>query len=201
MEDFALDIIVGEGPAARSIRISLPKFTLVGATTRLGLLSNPLRDRFGIPLRLDFYSPEELCLVIKRGASFLNIAISDDGAVEISNRARGTPRIALRLLKRVRDFAEIKNQNIISRDIADTALSKLEVDQMGLDSNDYRYLRFIADHYSGGPVGVDTIAAALSEQRDSIEDTIEPYLLQIGFLQRTPRGRMLTPGALKYLGA
>jgi Holliday junction DNA helicase RuvB len=201
MEDFALDIIVGEGPAARSIRISLPKFTLVGATTRLGLLSNPLRDRFGIPLRLDFYSPEELCLVIKRGASFLNIAISDDGAVEISNRARGTPRIALRLLKRVRDFAEIKNQNIISRDIADTALSKLEVDQMGLDSNDYRYLRFIADHYSGGPVGVDTIAAALSEQRDSIEDTIEPYLLQIGFLQRTPRGRMLTAGALKYLGA
>jgi Holliday junction DNA helicase RuvB len=199
MEDFALDIIVGEGPAARSIRISLPKFTLVGATTRLGLLSNPLRDRFGIPLRLDFYDPEELCLVIKRGANLLNIAISDDGAVEISNRARGTPRIALRLLKRVRDFAEIANQDIISRDIADTALSKLEVDQMGLDSNDYRYLRFIADHYSGGPVGVDTIAAALSEQRDSIEDTIEPYLLQIGFLQRTPRGRMLTQGALKHL--
>jgi Holliday junction DNA helicase RuvB len=200
MEDFALDIIVGEGPAARSIRISLPKFTLVGATTRLGLLSNPLRDRFGIPLRLDFYTPEELCLVIKRGANLLNIAISDDGAIEISNRARGTPRIALRLLKRVRDFAEIENQEVISKDIADNALSKLEVDQMGLDSNDYRYLRFIADHCNGGPVGVDTIAAALSEQRDSIEDTIEPYLLQMGFLQRTPRGRILTQGALRHLG-
>jgi len=201
MEDFALDIIVGEGPAARSIRITLPKFTLVGATTRLGLLSSPLRDRFGIPLRLDFYSPEELCLVIKRGAKLMNIEISEDGAIEISGRARGTPRIALRLLKRVRDFAEIDGNNIITSSVADTALNKLEVDHIGLDGNDYRYLRFIADHYNGGPVGVDTIAAALAEQRDSIEDTIEPYLLQIGFLQRTPRGRMLTKGALDHLNS
>lgn len=199
MEDFALDIMVGEGPAARSIRINLPKFTLVGATTRLGLISNPLRDRFGIPLRLDFYSPEELDLVIKRGSKILNIAISDDGSAEIARRARGTPRIALRLLKRVRDFAEMANQTIIDAEIASSSLNKLGIDEAGLDSNDYRYLRFINDHYSGGPVGVDTIAAALAEQRDAIEDTIEPYLIQIGFVQRTPRGRVLTQGALKHL--
>lgn len=200
MEDFALDIMVGEGPAARSIRINLPKFTLVGATTRLGLISNPLRDRFGIPLRLDFYSPEELDLVIKRGSKILNIEIADDGSAEIARRARGTPRIALRLLKRVRDFAEMANQSIINASIASDSLDKLGVDEAGLDSNDYRYLRFINDHYSGGPVGVDTIAAALAEQRDAIEDTIEPYLIQIGFVQRTPRGRVLTQGALKHLG-
>ncbi len=200
MEDFALDIIVGEGPAARSIRINLPRFTLVGATTRLGLLSNPLRDRFGIPLRLDFYSPEELKLVIQRGSNILGVPVSDQGAAEISKRARGTPRVALRLLKRVRDFSEMDGASIITDKVANDALNKLDVDTIGLDGNDYRYMRFIADHYSGGPVGVETIAAALAEQRDAIEDTIEPYLLQIGFLQRTPRGRVLTPGALKHIG-
>lgn len=199
MEDFALDIIVGEGPAARSIRINLPKFTLVGATTRLGLISNPLRDRFGIPLRLDFYSAEELDSVIKRGSKILNIEIDDSGSKEIASRSRGTPRIALRLLKRVRDFAEMAGKNIINTDIASDSLGKLGVDMMGLDSNDYRYLRFINDHYNGGPVGVDTISAALAEQRDAIEDCIEPYLIQIGFVQRTPRGRVLTQGALKHL--
>ena len=200
MEDFALDIIVGEGPAARSIKINLPKFTLVGATTRLGLLSNPLRDRFGIPLRLDFYSPEELKLVIIRGANLLGIEVAQDGADEIAKRARGTPRIALRLLKRVRDFAENDGITVITADSADNALSKLDVDHIGLDGNDYRYLRFISDHYDGGPVGVETIAAGLSEQRDAIEDTIEPYLIQIGFLQRTPRGRILTDVAMKHIG-
>ncbi|MGV2433423.1 MAG UNVERIFIED_CONTAM: Holliday junction branch migration DNA helicase RuvB [Rickettsiaceae bacterium] len=200
MEDFSLDIIVGEGPAARSIRISLPKFTLVGATTRLGLISNPLRDRFGIPLRLDFYSPEELCQVIKRGSSILNIDISEEGANEIAARARGTPRIALRLLRRVRDFAETDNYNNIGLDIARTSLDKLGVDHIGLDSNDYRYLSFIKEHYNGGPVGVETISAALAEERDGVEDTIEPYLIQIGFVQRTPRGRILTQSALKHLG-
>ena len=200
MEDFALDIMVGEGPAARSIRINLPKFTLVGATTRLGLLSNPLRDSFGIPLRLDFYNPEELDLVITRGAKILGIDIAADGSKEIAARSRGTPRIALLLLKRVRDFAEMANKSVIDAEIASDSLNKLGVDEAGLDSNDYRYLRFIKDHYDGGPVGVDTIAAALAEQRDAIEDTIEPYLIQIGFLQRTPRGRVLTQGALKHLG-
>jgi Holliday junction DNA helicase RuvB len=199
MEDFSLDIMVGEGPAARSIRINLPQFTLVGATTRLGLLSNPLRDRFGIPLRLDFYNPEELKLVIRRGADIMNIGISEDGAHEIASRSRGTPRIALRLLRRVRDFAETDGHKIITNIIADNALSKLDVDKIGLDSNDYKYLRFIADHYNGGPVGVQTIAAAMAEQIDAIEDTIEPFLIQIGFIQRTPRGRMLTPEATKHI--
>ena len=200
MEDFALDIMVGEGPAARSIRINLPKFTLVGATTRLGLLSNPLRDRFGIPLRLDFYNPEELKLVIKRGSEIMNIEISDEGSHEIASRSRGTPRVALRLLRRVRDFAETDGHKIITDTIADSALSKLDVDKRGLDGNDYKYLRFIADHYDGGPVGVQTIAAAMAEQTDAIEDTIEPFLIQIGFIQRTPRGRMLTEEALKHIG-
>ena len=199
MEDFALDIIVGEGPAARSIRINLPKFTLVGATTRLGLLSNPLRDRFGIPLRLDFYNPKELKLVIKRGSALMKIDISEEGAHEIASRARGTPRVALRLLKRVRDFAETDGHKLITDEIADKALGKLDVDKIGLDGNDYRYLKFIADHYNGGPVGVETIAAAMAEQRDAVEDTIEPYLIQIGFIQRTPRGRMLTEEAMKHL--
>ncbi|MEY3197275.1 MAG: Holliday junction ATP-dependent helicase RuvB [Pseudomonadota bacterium] len=199
MEDFVLDIIVGEGPAARSIRINLPRFTLVGATTRLGLISNPLRDRFGIPLRLDFYSPEELKLVIQRGSKVLNLDISDDGAQEIAKRSRGTPRIALRLLRRVRDFSETAGNDTINANVADEALSRLDVDHIGLDSNDYRYLRFIQDHYNGGPVGVETIAAALAEERDSIEDTIEPYLIQIGFVQRTPRGRMLTKQAVEHI--
>jgi len=199
MEDFSLDIIIGEGPAARTVKISLPKFTLVGATTRLGLLSNPLRDRFGIPLRLSFYSAEELVKVVMRASKIFNIEVLQDGAEEIAKRSRGTPRIALRLFRRVSDFAIVDNITKIDAKLADYALNLLEVDQEGLDSNDYRYLRFVADNYNGGPVGIDTIAAALSEQRDSIEDTIEPYLIQIGFLQRTPRGRMLTEKASRYL--
>lgn len=199
MEDFNLDIIIGEGPAARTVKINLPKFTLVGATTRLGLLSNPLRDRFGIPLRLSFYSFEELVKVIKRAASILDMEIDEDGAKEISKRSRGTPRIAIRLLKRVCDYAVFDSIDVIDMKLADKALNLLEVDHEGLDGNDYRYLRFINDNYAGGPVGIDTIAAALSEQRDSIEDTIEPYLMQIGFLQRTPRGRLLTQKGQKYL--
>lgn len=199
MEDFALDIIVGEGPAARSIKINLPKFTLVGATTRLGLISNPLRDRFGIPLRLDFYNIDELQKVITRAAALMKIDVTDHGSQTIASRARGTPRIALRLLKRIRDFAETQGSKIINDVIADEALAKLDVDKIGLDSNDYKYLNFIARYYDGGPVGLDTIAAALSEAKDSIEDTIEPYLIQIGFVQRTPRGRILTQDALKHL--
>lgn len=200
MEDFHLDIIIGEGPAARSVRIDLPKFTLIGATTRLGLLSNPLRDRFGIPLRLNFYTTSELKQVINRAISLLGTKISDSGAEEIAKRSRGTPRIALRLLKRVRDFALVENQDEIDAQIADSALNRLEVDKAGLDSNDYRYLKFISDNYNGGPVGVETIAAALSEQRDAIEEAIEPYLIQIGLLQRTPRGRVITDNAFEHLG-
>lgn len=200
MEDFSLDIIIGEGPAARSVRIDLPRFTLIGATTRLGLISNPLRDRFGIPLRLNFYNSSELTLVIKRAAKLLAAHISEDGAQEIAKRSRGTPRIALRLLKRIRDFASVDNKTQITAQVADNALSRLEVDKSGLDSNDYRYLKFILDNYNGGPVGVETIAAALSEQRDAIEEAIEPYLIQIGFLQRTPRGRIITNNAFNHLG-
>lgn len=201
MEDFSLDIIIGEGPAARSVRIDLPRFTLIGATTRLGLISNPLRDRFGIPLRLNFYNNSELTLVIKRAAKLLVTDISQDGAEEIAKRSRGTPRIALRLLKRIRDFASVDNKKQITAQVADNALGRLEVDKSGLDSNDYRYLKFILDNYNGGPVGVETIAAALSEQRDAIEEAIEPYLIQIGFLQRTPRGRIITNNAFTHLGA
>jgi Holliday junction DNA helicase RuvB len=200
MEDYELDIIIGEGPAARSMRISLPKFTLVGATTRLGLLSNPLRDRFGIPLRLNFYTTAELKSVLMRGAKILKAEISSDGAEEIAKRSRGTPRIALRLLRRVRDFASDWQQQIIDSKTADTALDRLDVDRVGLDGNDYRYLNFIAHNYGSSPVGVETIAAALSEQRDAIEDVIEPYLLQIGFVQRTPRGRVLTTQAMAHIG-
>ncbi|MDA0781186.1 MAG: Holliday junction branch migration DNA helicase RuvB [Rickettsiales bacterium] len=200
MEDFQLDIIIGEGPAARTVRIELPKFTLVGATTRLGLLSNPLRDRFGIPTRLNFYSSDELRLVIERGANILKAQLTQDGANEIANRSRGTPRIALRLLRRVRDFAEVAGDKIIQSSIADESLRRLEVDSCGLDGSDRRYLRFIAEKYSGGPVGVETICAGLSEQRDSVEETIEPYLLQLGFIQRTPRGRVLTPQAFGHIG-
>lgn len=200
MEDFFLDIIIGEGPAARSVRIDLPRFTLIGATTRLGLISNPLRDRFGIPLRLNFYTNEELTKVLNRAAILLNTQITADGSEEIAKRSRGTPRIALRLLKRVRDFASVENKLQIDREIADTALNRLEVDKVGLDSNDYRYLKFIAENYNGGPVGVETIAAALSEQRDAIEEAVEPYLIQIGFLQRTPRGRAITNSAFMHLG-
>jgi len=200
MEDFQLDLIIGEGPAARSVRIDLAKFTLVGATTRAGLLTTPLRDRFGIPIRLQFYTVPELELIVKRGGRVLGVPISEEGANEIARRARGTPRIAGRLLRRVRDFASVAGATTITREIADKALSALEVDQAGLDAMDNRYLRMVAENFGGGPVGIETIAASLSEPRDAIEDIIEPYLIQQGFLQRTPRGRLLTPHAFKHLG-
>ena len=200
MEDYQLDLIIGEGPAARSVKIDLAKFTLVAATTRLGLLTNPLRDRFGIPVRLNFYSVEELELIVRRGARILNCPMSDEGALEIARRARGTPRIAGRLLRRVRDFADVARSESVTREIADAALTRLEVDSLGLDALDRRYLNQIALNFGGGPVGIETIAAALSEPRDAIEDIIEPYLIQQGFLQRTPRGRVLAANAWKHLG-
>jgi len=200
MEDFQLDLIIGEGPAARSVKIDLAKFTLVGATTRAGLLTTPLRDRFGIPMRLNFYTVEELEGIVARGARVLNIPMSADGANEIARRARGTPRIAGRLLRRVRDFAIVDGVPSVTRAVADKALKLLDVDAIGLDQMDRRYLEMVAVNFGGGPVGIETIAAALSEPRDAIEDIIEPYLLQQGFLQRTPRGRLLTPHAFKYLG-
>ena len=200
MEDFKLDLIIGEGPSARTVRIDLPPFTLVGATTRIGLLTGPLRDRFGIPLKLNFYDVAELKRVVTRAAALLNVRFSDDGANEIAKRARGTPRIAVRLLKRVRDFAHANNEDTITAKMADATLKRLDIDALGLDQSDKRYLNFIVEHYQGGPVGVETIAAALSEARDSIEETIEPFLLQLGFIQRTPRGRMLTATAYKHLG-
>ena len=200
MEDFSLDIIIGEGPAARSVKIELPRFTLVGATTRLGLLSNPLRDRFGIPLRLDFYNIQELQQVLMRASNILDTDLAASGAVEIAKRSRGTPRIALRLLKRIRDFASVDGIAEIDDEVADRALNRLEVDKAGLDSNDYRYLKFIASNCNGGPVGVETIAAGLSEKKDAIEETIEPFLIQIGLLQRTARGRVITLSAFEHLG-
>jgi Holliday junction DNA helicase RuvB len=200
MEDFCLDLIIGEGPSARTVRIELPPFTLVGATTRIGLLSNPLRDRFGIPTRLQFYNETELFQVISRGAQVLNMPLAQAGATEIAKRSRGTPRIAIRLLKRVRDFAEVKNAATIDKELADFSLSQLDVDHLGLDSADRRYLRFIAEHYGNQPVGAETIAAGLSEHRDALEETIEPYLMQQGLLQRTSRGRMLTHLAFTHLG-
>ncbi len=200
MEDFQLDLIIGEGPAARSVKIDLSKFTLVGATTRAGLLTTPLRDRFGIPIRLAFYEIAELELIVKRGARVLGMAITEDGANEIARRARGTPRIAGRLLRRVRDVAIVRKAETIDRRIADEALSRLEVDAAGLDAMDRRYLSMIARNYAGGPVGIETIAAALSEPRDAIEEIIEPFLIQQGFIQRTPRGRLLTPHAFAHLG-
>jgi Holliday junction DNA helicase RuvB len=200
MEDFQLDLIIGEGPAARSVKIDLAKFTLIGATTRAGLLTNPLRDRFGIPIRLNFYSEPELEEIVNRGARVLGIGMTADGANEIARRARGTPRIAGRLLRRVRDFALVEGAKKIDRASADRALGELEVDAAGLDAMDRRYLVTIAENYGGGPVGVDTIAAALSEPRDAIEEIIEPFLIQKGFIQRTPRGRLLTGHAFKHLG-
>ena len=195
MEDFQLDLIIGQGPAARSVKIDLARFTLVGATTRAGLLTTPLRDRFGIPVRLNFYTVPELESIVRRGARVLGIGIGPDGANEIARRARGTPRIAGRLLRRVRDFAIVDGDETITRAVADNALKLLDVDDAGLDGIDRRYLDIIAVSFGGGPVGVETIAAALSEPRDAIEDIIEPYLIQLGFLQRTPRGRLLTPQA------
>jgi Holliday junction DNA helicase RuvB len=200
MEDFQLDLIIGEGPAARSVKLDLQKFTLVGATTRAGLLTNPLRDRFGIPVRLNFYSVAELEQIVNRGARVLGMKVTADGSNEIARRARGTPRIAGRLLRRVRDFASVAGAAAVDRAVADKALAALEVDAAGLDAMDRRYLSTIAVSYGGGPVGVDTMAAALSEPRDAIEDIIEPYLIQCGFLQRTPRGRLITSHAFKHLG-
>ena len=200
MEDFQLDLIIGEGPAARSVRIDLSKFTLVGATTRAGLLTTPLRDRFGIPLRLNFYEVDELEGIVARGARVLGLPMAREGAREIARRARGTPRIAGRLLRRVRDFAHASGDAEVTRASADRALRLLDVDDLGLDAMDRRYLSVIAENYGGGPVGVETIAAALSEPRDAIEEIIEPYLLQQGFLQRTPRGRVLAPAAWRHLG-
>ena len=200
MEDFQLDLIIGEGPAARSVKIDLAKFTLVGATTRAGLLTNPLRDRFGIPIRLNFYSETELEEIVNRAARVLGIGMTDTGANEIARRARGTPRIAGRLLRRVRDFADVEGMKAIDRKLADRALLALEVDAVGLDAMDRRYLTLVAMNYGGGPVGIETIAAALSEPRDAIEDIIEPFLLQQGFVQRTPRGRLLTGHAFRHLG-
>lgn len=200
MEDFQLDLIIGEGPAARSVKIDLSKFTLVAATTRLGLLTTPLRDRFGIPVRLNFYTVDELEHIVKRNAHILEMPIAEDGAREIARRARGTPRIAGRLLRRVRDFASVAGATTINRDIADEALLRLEVDKLGLDQLDRRYLGMIAENFGGGPVGIETIAAGLSEPRDAIEDIIEPYLIQQGFIQRTPRGRIMTKKAWEHMG-
>lgn len=200
MEDYQLDLIIGEGPAARSVKIDLAKFTLVAATTRLGLLTTPLRDRFGIPVRLNFYTVEELEHIVRRGARIMGIGVTDDGALEVARRSRGTPRIAGRLLRRVRDFAIVDGKDKIDRETADSALLRLEVDKLGLDQLDRRYLAMIAHNFGGGPVGIETIAAGLSEPRDAIEDIIEPYMIQQGFLQRTPRGRVLTATAWKHLG-
>ncbi|HWW64236.1 MAG TPA: Holliday junction branch migration DNA helicase RuvB [Sphingomonadaceae bacterium] len=200
MEDRALDLMIGEGPSARSVRIDLPRFTLVGATTRQGLITTPLRDRFGIPVRLQFYTVEELESVVRRAAGLLGLAIAPDGAAEIARRARGTPRIAGRLLRRVRDFADVAGAATVDRTVADTALTRLEVDALGLDAMDRRYLHMIADIYRGGPVGVETLAAGLSEPRDTIEEVIEPYLIQLGLIARTARGRCLNGRGWTHLG-
>ncbi len=199
MEDYQLDIIIGQGPAARSIKMDLPRFTLIGATTRAGLLTNPLRDRFGVVMRLEFYKHEELARVITRSARLLEIDISDDGALEIARRSRGTPRIANRLLKRVRDFAQVEHAGDISHDVANHALARLEVDEMGLDYMDRKLLAALIDKYAGGPAGLDTLAASIAEERDTIEDVLEPYLMQEGFIARTPRGRVATPLAYAHL--
>jgi len=200
MEDFQLDLIIGEGPAARSVRIDLARFTLIGATTRTGLLTTPLRERFGIPIRLEFYGVPELEEIVRRGARLLALPLTAEGAHEIARRARGTPRVAGRLLRRVRDFAAVEGAATVDAKLADGALAQLEVDGRGLDALDYRYLLCIAVNYGGGPVGIETLAAALSEPRDAIEEIIEPYLLQQGFIARTPRGRVLTAGAFAHLG-
>src|SRR5690348_9317997 len=200
MEDYELDLVIGEGPSARSVKITLNPFTLIGATTRSGLITTPLRDRFGIPVRLNFYTPDELLAIVERGARVLDLDLTADGAREIAGRARGTPRIAGRLLKRVRDFASVAGHARIDAKVADAALTRLEVDARGLDAFDKRYLRLIAEGFGGGPVGIETIAAALGESRDAIEEVIEPYLLQQGFVQRTPRGRLITGATYAHLG-
>lgn len=200
MEDYALDIIIGKGPSARSIRLDLPKFTLIGATTRAGQMTSPLRDRFGVMLRLELYGPEELCRIVTRSAQILEVACEPDGALEIARRARGTPRIANRLLRRVRDFAQVRGQGIITRPVADQALLALEIDALGLDRIDRRMLESIIQNYGGGPVGLETLAATIGEEAVTLEDVYEPYLMQIGFLTRTPRGRCVTPRAYDHLG-
>ena len=200
MEDRKLDLIIGEGPAARSVQIDLPPFTLIGATTRSGLLTNPLRDRFGIPLRLEFYSVEDLARIVSRSGKILGMEMTIDGAHEIAKRSRGTPRIAGRLTRRVRDFAQVAGNGKVDAKTADMAMQRMDVDAQGLDSMDHRYMKFIIENYGGGPVGVETIAAVLSEQRDVVEDVIEPYLVQQGFIQRTPRGRCMSDKGYKYLG-
>ena len=200
MEDRALDIIIGEGPSARSVRIDLPPFTLVGATTRQGLLTTPLRDRFGIPVRLNFYTEDELLRVVTRGAGLLGMGIDEGGAREIARRRRGTPRVAGRLMRRVRDFASVLGEAVVTSRVADDALTRLEVDGLGLDAMDRRYLTMIATTYKGGPVGVETLAAGLSEPRDTVEEVIEPYLIQLGLIARTARGRCLNDGGWLHLG-
>ena len=199
MEDYAIDIIIGKGPSANSIRLDLPRFTLIGATTRAGSLSAPLRDRFGVTLRLELYTPEELALIVTRSAGILNVPIDPDGAMEIARRSRGTPRIANRMLRRVRDFAQVMADGVITKDVADKALLALEVDRLGLDNVDRRMLRAIIENYGGGPVGLDTLAAAIGEESVTIEDVYEPYLMQLGFLTRTPRGRCVTQKAYRHL--
>lgn len=200
MEDFCLDLVIGEGPSARTVRIDLPPFTLIGATTRAGLLATPLRDRFGVPVRLEFYSTEELASIVARGARKLGTAMSEDGALEIAKRARGTPRVAGRLLRRVRDFTEAEGAEIIDRASADRALKRLEVDEIGLDSLDRRYLKILIGAFNGGPAGLDTLAAACAEARDALEDVVEPFLIQQGFIQRTPRGRVAAARAWTHMG-
>ena len=200
MEDFAIDIIIGKGPSANSIRLDLPKFTLIGATTRAGQLSAPLRDRFGVTLRLELYTPEELSRIVTRSAGILEVPIEADGAMEIAKRSRGTPRIANRMLRRVRDFAQVKAGGVITRKVADEALTALEVDHLGLDAIDRRMLRSIIEHYGGGPVGLETLAATINEEAVTLEDVYEPYLMQMGFLTRTPRGRCVTRRAYEHLG-
>ena len=200
MEDFELDLIIGEGPAARSVKIDLPPFTLVGATTRTGLLTTPLRDRFGIPVYLGFYTSDELEFIIRRNAGLMGLEMTDDGAREIASRARGTPRVAGRLLRRVRDFANVENAATVTAELADAALGRLDVDKAGLDGLDRRYLTVVAEKFLGGPVGIETLAAALGEPRDALEDIVEPFLIQLGFVNRTPRGRVLMPVAFTHLG-
>lgn len=200
MEDFELDLIIGEGPAARSVKIELPPFTLVGATTRTGLLTTPLRDRFGIPIYLGFYTTDELEFIIRRNADLMGLEMGDDGAREIASRARGTPRVAGRLLRRVRDFANVENVARVDARLADAALGRLDVDKAGLDGLDRRYLTSVAEKFLGGPVGIETLAAALGEPRDALEDIVEPFLIQLGFVNRTPRGRVLMPAAFTHLG-
>ena len=200
LEDFQIDIMIGEGPAARSVKLDLPPFTLIGATTRAGMLTNPLRDRFGIVARLEFYTPEELALIVRRSAALLDCHIADDGAVEIARRSRGTPRIANRLLRRVRDFADVRAEGRITREVADAALTMLDVDHLGLDIMDRKLLGAMLEKFGGGPVGVDNLAAAIGEARDTIEDVLEPFLIQQGYLQRTPRGRIATAAIWRHFG-